>query len=209
MPRGLRKALISRVVDKSVFHKLPMFLLHLLACSLGSMNRIEMFELVSKYDYGPITSAMRNVVSLMKLGFTQARACEMVAEQTASKHISSFLRRFAKVVRTGESIQDFLRSEYETFMARYYSSHQRSMDVLRRLSEAYVATLSSGVLVFITLVMTAMVLNLPPMVFWSALLLICVSNTAIAIALYGAALSMRARLLLGLAHITWAGGAAP
>jgi len=136
---------------------MPTFLLHLSSCSLSEISRIKLLKIVLKNEYSYITNLLKKINVLVELGYEQAKACEIVANQTSVDYLRDFFLRFAQSIKVGEDVSEFLLREYESFMAVYTSEYERSMIRLKRLCEAYSAILSSTIFVSVTMVLMAMI----------------------------------------------------
>lgn len=158
--------------DRGVLRELPTFLLHMLVCSLGGFSRLDVFKRVSEMDYGHLTRVLRRVVALTDLGYTQAEACELASQSTSSQHLKGFLLKFSQSVKAGEEPSDFLDREYATSMMDYGSTHSEHMEMLKRVSEAYAAIMSSSVFLIVVMVLMAMMMDLSENMFWAALVLV-------------------------------------
>lgn len=114
------------------------------------MSRLDLFKVVAKPRYGYISKVITKINTLNNLGFEQAKACEITAPSVKDSHLRDFLLRFAQSIKVGEDVSEFLLREYDSYLTIYKSEYERSMVRLRRLSEVYLAILSSVILIAVT-----------------------------------------------------------
>jgi len=112
--------------------------------------------MTARPEYGYITRLLKRINALVSLGFGQARACEIVANTSRDKYLRDFFLRFAQSIKVGEDITEFLEREYKSYVIIYGSDYERSMVRLKRLSEAYIAVLSSTIFVSVTFALMGM-----------------------------------------------------
>lgn len=92
-----------------------------------------------------------------KLGVEYTRALQVVAGRARASAIKGLFLRFASTIGSGESEQIFLRQEAKLENQRYVNEYQRSVETLKKWTDAYAAMLVSVTLiVIVALVSTLM-----------------------------------------------------
>ena len=92
-----------------------------------------------------------------RLGLEYVQALQLVAEKAKAKSIKSLLLRFASTMASGESEQEFIREETRVEGVRYANQYERSIENLRKWTDAYAALLVSvSLIVVVALVSTLM-----------------------------------------------------
>ena len=79
------------------------------------------------------------------------RAIERLAARTPSDNLAEFAENLASVMQSGQSLPEFLRSEYEYFSDEAEANQQQFLELLATLAEAYVTILIAGPLFLITI----------------------------------------------------------
>lgn len=122
--------------------------------TIGGLSRDKIMELSSAqalrtsvfFDY---------VVGLVKTaGFEYGEAFKIVASKARASVISSLFLRFSAALSSGESEKDFIIQEADIAMERYKNDYERSVENLRKWTDAY-----SAILVSVTLVMVVCLIS--------------------------------------------------
>jgi len=142
---------------KKIWQMMPFFLLHMLTSSYSEMSSVELVRNASDSNFGPITSHMKKINALLKLGMEMSRTCEVIRKEVKALYLRDFFQRFAQVARLGEDMPSFMTKEYNTLMVIYASTTERSLTRLKRFSEAYSAILSSSVVILVITVFTSII----------------------------------------------------
>ena len=103
------------------------------------------------------TSAVFEQVYLLaqRLGLEYTRALQIVAGKARATSIKSLLLRFASSISSGESEHIFIREETRIEGGRYRAEYARSVENLKKWTDAYAALLVSvSLIVVVTLVST-------------------------------------------------------
>lgn len=141
--------------NKKIWHTMPFFIMHMLACSYSDTSSLELVSVSSKTRFGAITDVMRRISALVNLGIELQRACEITRKEMRTPFLRDFLQRFSQIAKMGEDMITFLTKEYNSFMTMYTSEMERALTRLKRFTEAYSAILSSSVLIILILVFTS------------------------------------------------------
>ena len=84
-----------------------------------------------------------------RLGVEYTRALQMVANRAKASNIKSLLLRFSNTIATGESEHDFIREESRIEGGRYTNEYSRSVENLKKWTDAYAAMLVSVTLIVV------------------------------------------------------------
>ena len=87
-------------------------------------------------------------------GFEYGEAFKIVANKAKASVISSLFLRFSAALSSGESEKDFIIQEADIAMERYKNDYERSVENLRKWTDAY-----SAILVSVTLVMVVCLIS--------------------------------------------------
>jgi len=91
-----------------------------------------------------------------QLGFEYTRAFQMVAEKARASNVKSLLLRFAASISSGESEREFIIQETRTEGERYAGEYDRSVENLRKWTDAYAAILISVTLIMVVSLVSTM-----------------------------------------------------
>ena len=97
------------------------------------------------------TSVFFEQVNLLarRLGVEYTRALQMVARKAKASNIRSLLLRFSNIIATGESEQAFIREEARIEGNRYANEYSRSVENLKKWTDAYAAMMVSVTLIVV------------------------------------------------------------
>ena len=84
-----------------------------------------------------------------RLGVEYTRALQLVAEKARAPNAKSLLLRFSNTIASGESEHAFLREESRIAGGRYASEYERSVENLKKWTEAYAALMVSVTLIVV------------------------------------------------------------
>ena len=85
----------------------------------------------------------------LRLGVEYTRALQLVAAKVRASNIKSLLLRFASTIASGESEQVFIREESRLEGGRYANEYARSVENLKKWTDAYAALLVSVTLIVV------------------------------------------------------------
>ena len=97
------------------------------------------------------TSVVFEQVHLLaqRLGVEYTRALQLVAGKARAKNLKSLLLRFANSIASGESEHIFIREETRIAGGRYRNEYERSLENLKKWTDAYAAMLVSVTLIVV------------------------------------------------------------
>ena len=84
-----------------------------------------------------------------RLGIEYVRALQMVAEKARAPNVKSLLLRFSNTIASGESEHAFIREEARIEGGRYANEYSRSVENLKKWTDAYAAMMVSVTLIVI------------------------------------------------------------
>ena len=91
-----------------------------------------------------------------RMGFEYARAFQLVSEKVKASNLKSLLLRFAASISSGESEREFIAQEAATEGIRYANEYDRSVENLRKWTDAYAAILISVTLIMVVSLVSTM-----------------------------------------------------
>jgi len=84
-----------------------------------------------------------------KLNYDYAEACRRVGESVDQESVKSFLFRLSASLTSGETAADFLLREARIQAEIYGNEYERSLETLKKWTDAYIALIVSAVLIVI------------------------------------------------------------
>ena len=96
-----------------------------------------------------------NVLSL-RLGMASSDAFRLVAERAKASSVKSLLLRFAAALGSGESESDFIDQETRLESQKYGNQYERTVENLRKWTDAYAAILVSVSLIMVVSLVSTM-----------------------------------------------------
>ena len=91
-----------------------------------------------------------------RLGMEYTRAFQIVSERARAENVKSLLLRFAASISSGEAEQDFIVQETKAEGERYAAGYDRSVENLRKWTDAYAAILISVTLIMVVSLVSSM-----------------------------------------------------
>ena len=91
-----------------------------------------------------------------RLGVEYTRALQLVAAKARASNVKSLLLRFASTIATGESEHTFIREETRIEANRYAAEYDRSVENLRKWTDAYAALLVSVTLIVVVALVSSL-----------------------------------------------------
>lgn len=124
--------------------------------SLGSLPRDQVLEHCARQHLK--TAVFFDFIYLMakRVGMEYTRAFQLAAEKARASSIKSLLLRFAASISSGESEREFVIQEAETEGERYGNEYERSVENLRKWTDAYAAILISVTLIMVVSLVSTM-----------------------------------------------------
>lgn len=132
---------------------------YMAAIATSGIPRSGLFEHAAKLPY---TSAgfFKKVVFVAKaFNHDFAEACNIVGQETKEPEAKSLLLRLSGALSSGEDIPIFLERESRIFSESYGERYERSLEILRKWGDAYVAMIMTTAIVIVMAVVSLMIGN--------------------------------------------------
>jgi len=127
----------------------------------ANISRDEIFKRVSMRGEYASSKYMNQVYILAKnWNYDYGTACNYVAEKTTNKRLKDLLMRMANAMASGEPETKFLESEWQTMMVIYKNEYERSLESLKKWTDAYTALLVSMSFISITVLLSIVLYNM-------------------------------------------------
>ena len=124
--------------------------------TIGGLPRDQTLERCSRQSLK--TAVFFEYVYLLakKVGFSYTQAYQAVSEKARSSNVKSLLLRFAAAIASGESEREFIVQETRAEGERYANEYERSIENLRKWTDAYAAMLISVTLIMVVSMVSTM-----------------------------------------------------
>ncbi len=127
----------------------------------ADLARDEIFRRVAEREDFVCSKYFKQVYMLAKnWNYEYSYSCQIVAKSVANKRLKDFLMRLGNAMSSGEPESRFLESEYATMMTIYKNEYERSLESLKKWSDAYTALLVSMAFVAVTMLLSVILYNL-------------------------------------------------
>ena len=125
-------------------------LAYMASLASADLPREKLLERVGQQP-GMSTSVVFEQTSLLaaRLGVEYTRALQLVAAKVRASTLKSLLLRFASTIASGESEHVFIREESRLEAGRYANAYARSIENLKKWTDAYAALLVSVTLIVV------------------------------------------------------------
>jgi archaeal flagellar protein FlaJ len=162
------------LLEKKLFHSETSFngdllkgdlfchLTYMAAIATSHLPRNLLFEYAAALPYNS-SRYIRNVHNLAKkLNYDYAEACRIVGEATKEQDVKSILLKMAGSLASGENESDFLSREAAALGELYGNEYERSVESLRKWTDAYIALILSASLIVVISVVSMLIFPMPP-----------------------------------------------
>ena len=124
--------------------------------SMGGLPRNQVLENCGKQNLK--TAVFFQYVHLLanRVGLEYTRAFQLVSEKARASNVKSLLLRFAASISSGESERGFIEQEMRLSAERYGNEYDRSVENLRKWTDAYAAVLVSVTLIMVVSMVSSM-----------------------------------------------------
>jgi flagellar protein FlaJ len=127
----------------------------------GDIARDEIFRRISEREDFVCSKYFKQVYMLAKnWNYEYSAACAIVAKRVANKRLKDLLMRLSNAMSSGEPEAKFLEGEWITMMSIYKNEYERSLESLKRWTDAYIALLVSMAFVSVTMLLSVILYNL-------------------------------------------------
>ena len=129
--------------------------------STADISRDEIFKRVSERDEFICAKYIKQVYMLAKnWNYEYSVACMIVSRRVANKRLKDLLARLSNSMSSGEPEKKFLESEWNTMIIIYKNEYERSLESLKKWTDAYVSLLVSMAFVAVTVLISVILYNI-------------------------------------------------
>ena len=124
--------------------------------SIGGLPRDQVLEQCGRWRFQ--TAVFFEYIYLLakRMGLEYTQAFRLVSEKARAANVKSLLLRFAASISSGESERDFIAQETRIEGQRYANEYERSVENLRKWTDAYAAILVSVTLIMVVSLVSTM-----------------------------------------------------
>ncbi len=158
---GLLRGLLEKLREKRegilMDNDLLFTLTYMASLSTANISRDKIFQMVSEKDYSP-SRYFRKIRDLtQKWHYDYATACSLIAEKVKHERLKKLLNRLANAIAAGEPDDEFLEREWRAFKTVRKDEYERSLESLRKWTDAYVSILVSASLISIVILLSVII----------------------------------------------------
>ena len=124
--------------------------------SMGDLPRDQVLDRCSRQPLKTAIFFDYAYILTKRLGFEYTQALQMLSEKAKASSVKSLLLRFAAAVSSGESEREFGAQEAKIEAERYTNVYERSVENLRKWTDAYAAILVSVTLIMVVSLVSTM-----------------------------------------------------
>lgn len=162
--RGLFLPLITYFQSYIESGKIDIDLLYMIsymdAIATADINRDEIFRMASEREEFVTSKYIKQVYMLAKnWNYEYSVACLIVSKRVANKRLKDLLARLANAMASGEPEKKFLDSEWQTMLVIYKNEYERSLESLKKWTDAYTALLVSMTFISVTITLSVTLYN--------------------------------------------------
>ena len=152
-PRRIEKVSSDNIV---VGFDLLSNLTYMAVLSEGGLPRDQLLEQCSRQRFKTAVFFEYIYMLSKRMGLEYTQAFQLVAEKARASNVKSLLLRFAASISSGESEREFIAEEAKSAGERYTNEYERSVENLRKWTDAYAAILVSVTLIMVVSLVSAM-----------------------------------------------------
>ncbi len=166
MPLKFKFNIFNKIINKIKILKEELYmdndllfiLTYMASLSTAQLSRDKIFEMAaSKEEYAP-SKYFKKVINLTKnWHYDYATACELVAEKVKHDRVKRLFNRLANAIAAGEPDREVLENEWKVFKTVRKDEYLRSLESLRKWTDAYVSILVSASLISIVILLSVMI----------------------------------------------------
>ena len=155
-------------------------LTYMLVLSIGGLQRDRVLESCGELKLRTAVFFEFIYVLANRVGLEYSEAFRLVADRAGASRVKSLLLRFAAALGSGESEQEFIEEETRLEGHRYRDEYERSVENLRKWSDAYSAILVSVSLIMVVSLVSTLLGSLDAnFVILMAFTLFCVTSIGV------------------------------
>ncbi len=152
-PRRIEKVSSDNIV---IGFDLLSNLTYMWVLSLGGLPRDQVLENCSRQRLKTAVFFDYIYTLAKRLGLEYTQAFQIVSEKAKASNVKSLLLRFAASISSGESERDFIAEEARIEGERYANEYERSVENLRKWTDAYAAIMVSVTLIMVVSLVSTM-----------------------------------------------------
>ncbi len=137
-------------------------LTYMSAIATSNLPRNLLFEYAASLPYTSSRYIRKIHFLAKKLNYDYSEACRLVGEETKEPEAKSILLRMANSLASGEKESDFLAREAHAIGQTYENTYERSVESLKKWTDAYVALILSAALVVVISVVSMLIFPMEP-----------------------------------------------
>lgn len=144
--------------ERYIENDILFILTYMASLSTANLSRDKIFEMASeKSEYSP-SKYFRIVRDLtQKWHYDYATACELVSEKIRNERLRKLFKRFSNSIAAGEPDEEFLEREWRTYKVVRKDEYERSLDSLRKWTDAYTSILVSTSLISVVILLAVVI----------------------------------------------------
>lgn len=133
-------------------------LTYMASLSTANLGRDKIFEMVSdkkEYTTSRYFSKVKDLAQ--KWHYDYATACDLVAEKIKHERLKRLFNRMSNAIAAGEPDDEFLEREWRAFKTIRKDEYERSLESLRKWSDAYTSLLVSASLISVVVLLSTVI----------------------------------------------------
>jgi flagellar protein FlaJ len=151
------KYMESNRIDMDVLYMLT----YMNSVATANISRDEIFKKVAERKEFACSKYMEEVYVLAKYwNYDYSTACTHVSKKVSNPRLKELLLRLGNAMASGETEKKFLENEWNTMMIIYKNEYERSLESLKKWTDAFTALLVSMSFISITIVLSITLYNM-------------------------------------------------
>ncbi len=135
----------------AIEREMHMFITRMGILSLGDAGAQSMFDILKQMgDYGALAEEVQAIETLVERWHTNLpEAARIVGRQSPSPIWGDFLDRMAFSVEAGQPLEEFMRSEQDTFQEEFNTLYDTRLEAVDTLREIYISITTTGMFLLV------------------------------------------------------------
>ncbi|DAC23538.1 MAG TPA: hypothetical protein HA345_03660 [Candidatus Thalassarchaeaceae archaeon] len=135
----------------AIEREMHMFITRMGILSLGDAGAQSMFDILKQMgDYGALAEEVQAIETLVERWHTNLpEAARIVGRQSPSHIWGDFLDRMAFSVEAGQPLEEFMRSEQDTFQEEFNTLYDTRLEAVDTLREIYISITTTGMFLLV------------------------------------------------------------
>lgn len=144
----------SKTMDETMVY----FVTFLFSISTAEITPSNLLKTAGSVGYGAYSKVVMDIYNLgLKWQYGIATSAGIFASQQQNEEFKLFLMKFEQVVRLGDSLRDFLKSEMSAVVTAYAGAYERSMESLKLLLGMYSTLMSTASFMIAAMMIMSMI----------------------------------------------------